>query len=84
MLYHLVGVVLVSFGTLICVALLRRLAEPFVRRASFGYYLALLPAGIVTLYHPELFVLPIAVVAGLVLITLAARRTMQEKTKSDV
>ena len=84
MLNSLVGVVLVSFGILGCIALLRRLAEPFVRRASFGYYMALLPTGIITWHHPELFFLAIIVVAGLVLITLAARRTMQEATKDDV
>lgn len=84
MLYHLAGVGLVILGALICIALLRRLAKPFVRRASFGYYLVLLPAGITTLHHPSLFLLPILVVAGLVLITLAARRTTQEETRIDV
>ena len=84
MAYHLGGVGLVILGALVCIDLLRRLARPFVRRASFGYYLVLLPSGIVTLHHPSLFLLPIMVVAGLVLIALAARRTMQEETKGDV
>jgi len=81
---NLLGVVVVNFGIWLCLALLRRWAGPFVRRAFLGYYIVLLPAGFATWFNPDLFYVPVFVLIGLVMITLTARRTLQEATKDDV
>ena len=84
MLKNMLGVLVVNFAIWLCLWVFRRWAAPFVRRAFLGYYIVLLAVGFATWFDPDLFYVPVLVVAGLVMITLAAKRSLQEAKKDDV
>jgi hypothetical protein len=76
----LLGVLVVNAGIYVFLRILRRWFQPLVQSGSPGYYLVLLPVGFAAWFDHDLFYLPVFVAAGLVMITIAARRVVDEAT----
>jgi hypothetical protein len=81
-LYNSLGVLVVNAGCLLFYLLVRRAARGILDKAFLGYYMVLMPVGLVAWFHPGFISLPFFVLAGLLLLTHQLRGIVARQTGS--